>query len=324
MYPTGNGEIDLPQVVLKLNNKTIEKMKVFYRDRLKSAPPGSVFAAKTSDCSITAYNSGKVLFQGKGSDKEAGKWGIVNKDNPSKTKQTTRKIHSYSPPQKLFTSSHIGSDEAGTGDFFGPITVAAAYVTADQIPFLKQLGVRDSKNLTDEKIETIAKALLAHSIPYSLVVLRNEKYNHLQKKGWSQGKMKTMLHHHALEKLSNKIAPERPEGILIDQFSDPGVYINHLKSERSVLQENVYFMTKAESYSIAVAAGSILARASFVNEMNKLSKKMGIELPKGASQKVDQTAAGIIQKHGKQALGEIAKLHFANTKKAEAYTQKDY
>ncbi len=314
----------MPQVVLKLNNEIIEKMKAFYQDRMKTAPPGSVFAAKTPDCSITAYKSGKVLFQGKGSDKEASKWGDKNGKSPLKTKQTARKKHAYAPPEGLFTSSHIGSDEAGTGDFFGPITVAAVYVTAEQIPLLKELGVKDSKNLTDEKISAIAKALIAQSIPYSLVVLRNEKYNRLQAKGWSQGKMKTMLHHHALEKVSKKIAPERPSGILIDQFSEPGVYINHLKSERFVLQDNVYFMTKAESHSIAVAAGSILARASFVNEMNKLSKKMGIELPKGASQKVDQTAARIIQRHGKQALGEIAKLHFANTKKAEAYTQKDF
>ncbi|WP_053218969.1 ribonuclease HIII [Virgibacillus senegalensis] len=309
----------MPQLVLKMDNKTMEKMKVYYQDYLKSAPTGSVFAAKTPNCTITAYRSGKVLFQGKAPDKEAGQWGDKRQISQSNLKRKDQKKHAYSPSSELFTSSHIGSDEAGTGDYFGPITVAAVYVTAEQMPLLKELGVRDSKNLTDEKIESIAKALVAQSIPYSLVVLRNEKYNQLQKKGWTQGKMKTMLHHHAIEKLSSKIAPERPAGILIDQFSEPGVYINHLKTERSSLQENVYFMTKAESYSLAVAAGSIIARASFVKEMNKLSEKMGINLPKGASGKVDQTAARIMKLHGKQALNKIAKLHFANTEKAGTY-----
>ncbi|GAA5416288.1 ribonuclease HIII [Paraliobacillus ryukyuensis] len=309
------------QIVLTLPLSKIETMQQAYQNQLKTAPQGAIFAAKTTTSSITAYRSGKVLFQGKQPEVEAAKWGNI--DTPLPKKQTkAKKAHAFSPSNTLFQQSHIGSDEAGTGDYFGPITVCAAYVKDSQIELLKELGVRDSKNLTDDSIRAITKKLLQLELPYSLVVLHNEKYNQLQAKGWTQGKMKTMLHHHAINKLLTKIAPTKPAGVLIDQFCEPHVYERHLKSENATIQENVYFLTKAESHSIAVAAGSIIARASFVKEMEKLSDKAGFNLPKGASAKVDQSAAYLMKKQGKENLQFFAKVHFANTKKAAKYYKK--
>ncbi|CQR48076.1 Ribonuclease HIII [Paraliobacillus sp. PM-2] len=308
------------QIVLKLPLNKIEEMKKSYQSQLKNPPQGAIFAAKTLNSSITAYRSGKVLFQGKNPEIEAKKWGNIEETGPvNPPKKAKQKQHNFVPYPNLFNESHIGSDEAGTGDYFGPITVAAAYVEESQIPLLKELGVKDSKNLTDATITSIAKKLLQLDLPYSLVVLHNQKYNKLQQKGWSQGKMKAMLHHHALNQLMKKIDPLKPNGIIIDQFCEPHVYQRHLQSEQATLQENVYFMTKAESHSIAVAAGSIIARASFVQEMNKLSSKAGMNLPKGASAKVDQVIASMIKKYGRNSLNTFAKVHFANTKKASAY-----
>lgn len=308
------------QIVLNLSNETIKEMQQVYKNRLKSPPNGAIFSAKTEASTITAYKSGKVLFQGKQPELEANKWGGSSQSNSKAGKKKANTLHAYHPEPRLFTSSHIGSDEAGTGDYFGPITVAAAFVRAEQIPLLKELGVKDSKNLTDSTIQSIATKIVQMNMPYSLVILHNPKYNALQEKGWSQGKMKTMLHHHAIQRLLKKMAPEKPDGILIDQFSEPHVYKNHLKSENQHLTENTYFMTKAESYSIAVAAGSIIARASFVKEMDKLSHKAGIELPKGASNKVDRVAATLIQQNDLAYLHNFAKTHFANTKKAMMLT----
>lgn len=302
----------MAQVVLSLPSDQIQKMQAYYQADLKPSPQHAAFAAKTSDCSITAYRSGKVVFQGKNPDAEAQKWGTI-----IPVSSRPDKVHSFFPPDSLYTSSHIGSDEAGTGDYFGPITVAAVYVDAEKSNMLKEMGVRDSKHLTDDKIQQIAKELVKHKVPYSLVILHNEKYNTLQRKGWTQGKMKTMLHHHAISNLMEKIVPVEPEGILIDQFSEPDVYIKHLKSEKKQLQKRVYFRTKAESYSLSVAAGSIIARASFVKEMEKLSEKTGVSLPKGASKKVDEAAASLIHQYGSPILETCAKVHFANTKKAE-------
>ncbi|MDY0408617.1 ribonuclease HIII [Paracerasibacillus soli] len=129
----------------------------------------------------------------------------------------------------------MGSDEAGTGDYFGPVTVASAYVDEEHIKILKEIGVQDSKKITDQTIQKLTKEILRLRIPYTLLNLHNEKYNKLQQQGWTQGKMKTLLHHHAIKKLLKKV-PNRPlEGILIDQFCMPDVYKRHLSSENESL-----------------------------------------------------------------------------------------
>lgn len=296
-------------------------MKDHYRSSLvEKLPPGSVFAAKTPGCMITAYKSGKVLFQGNDSEKEAGKWGgaetAVKRGVAAKAKTAKGSV-----PQGIGKMSAIGSDEVGTGDFFGPITVVAAYVQKENIPLLQELGVRDSKDLTDEKIISIAKEI-KHVVPFSLLTLKNEKYNQLQRSGMSQGKMKAILHNQAILNVLAKIAPEKPEAILIDQFVQESTYYQHVKNQKAIARENVYFSTKAEGIHIAVAAASILARYAFVQYIDKLSEAAGFRIPKGAGSHVDEAAAKLILKKGNDILPAFVKLHFANTDKAMALVHK--
>ena len=110
----------------------------------------------------------------------------------------------------------------------------------------------------------------------------NEKYNELLDKGNNQGKLKALLHNKAIINLLAKIAPTKPDGILIDQFTQPDTYYKYLANQKQVQRDNVYFATKGESIHLAVAAASILARYSFVKQFDELSKKAGMQLPKGA------------------------------------------
>lgn len=305
------------QKVITTTIDKIKEMKQHYHNHLEKTPQGAIFRAKTALAVITAYRSGKVLFQGSQPEKECANW-IAD----------TESIPDHQPPEKaktaqlsdsIFQQNHIGSDESGTGDYFGPITVAAVFATAEQQAQLKALGVEDSKHLKDDVIYRIAKNVLKLPVSYTVLLLSNEKYNLLQEKGWSQGKMKAMLHHHAINKLLKKIDTSQNNGIVIDQFCEPAVYKRYLQSESLTLPDKTTFITKAESHSINVAAASILARARFVSAMNKLSKEAGMTLPKGASAKVDQTAANYIKTYGRNNLGHVAKLHFSNTQKAEKY-----
>lgn len=313
-----NGEMSMPQLVHVLSEQTIQKMHQFYLSTCTTTPQGAVFRAKTDSAVITAYKSGKVLFQGSTPEVEANKWTNTQTETTKKTTKSTAQTI-YTPPEGIFQNDHIGSDEAGTGDYFGPFTVACTYVEKHQIHILKEIGVQDSKNLTDPVIKKISKEIIRLGIPYSLLILHNQKYNILQKKGWSQGKMKAMLHHHAINKLLGKISDKPLSGIVIDQFCDPAVYKRYLASEQEKMADNTYFITKGESHSIAVAAGSIIARTSFLNEMDKLSEQVGIELLRGASNKVDQRIAQVIREKGADILDTCAKVHFANTKKSEQY-----
>ncbi|MCM3669842.1 ribonuclease HIII [Mesobacillus maritimus] len=300
--------------VIKATSADIKKMMDHYQRYLsEKVPPGGVFAAKTPSCAITAYKSGKVLFQGKDGEIEAAKWGDASLSQ-SKPKTDKRPSGSHLPTN-FASMSVIGSDEVGTGDFFGPITVVAAYVKKEDIELLKELGVQDSKNLKDDKIIEIAKQLVKF-VPYSLLTLHNPKYNKMQGSGMSQGKLKALLHNQAIQHVLDKIAPEKPEAILIDQFAKEEIYYNYLKTQRNIVRENVYFSTKGESVHLAVAAASMIARYAFVKHFEQLSEKAGFTLPKGAGAQVDQAAARLINRKGADCLPEFVKLHFANTEKA--------
>ncbi len=311
----------MSHTVIQVNLSAIQDMKNHYQAFCSDkVPPGGIFSAKVPSCTITAYKSGKVLFQGASSENEAAKWMKRNPGTPAgkpaKTVSNSVKQHAYSPPANIGVLSIIGSDEVGTGDFFGPITVAAVYADAKAIPLLKELGVKDSKHLKDPQIMKIA-AELKHAVPFTLLVLDNEKYNKMQEKGMSQGKMKAYLHNIAITKLIEKIQPAQADAVFIDQFAKPDIFFNYLKGQQMFSADKIYLSTGAESMHVGVAAASILARAAFVKKFEALSAEAGFTIPKGAGPAVDKAAARLIEEKGMESLRKFTKLHFANTEKAK-------
>lgn len=302
-------------VLLIPTNVQKEVMSYYSSYYVERKAPGVVFAAKLTDTAITMYKSGKLMFQGGGAEREAARWG--HEQSTGNATGVAAKIGAKGDtlPDGFAAMSVLGSDETGTGDYFGPVTVAAVYVPASKIELVQELGVKDSKMLTDDYMRRIAPDLRAACV-HSVLVLRNEKYNKIQAKGYSQGKIKAMMHNQALGHVLAKMAPEKPDHILIDQFAERGVYYNYLKNEREIVRENVLFSTKAEQLHVAVATASILARATFLKEMDRLSEEAGMELLKGASGKVDQMAARIWKQQGEEKLQSMTKWHFANTEKA--------
>ncbi|MFF2755119.1 ribonuclease HIII [Psychrobacillus sp. NPDC058041] len=300
--------------VLVMQPNEIEKVKAHYAQyKVERSAPGVLFAAKLSDTAITIYKSGKVMFQGNGASREVSLWGGISNASIEKVFSSATKGDTLPPNFSSF--SVIGSDETGTGDYFGPITVAACYVRSDQIELIQELGVKDSKMLTDDVMRKMAPDLMA-TLTHSVLILKNEKYNNIQSRGWSQGKIKALMHNQALKHVLNKMNPDKPAYILIDQFAERGIYYNHIKTEKEIVRENVLFSTKAEQLHVSVAAASIIARYAFLKEMDRLSEIANTTIPKGASSKVDEIAAKILLKHGETFLKTITKWHFANTQKA--------
>ncbi|AYC29804.1 ribonuclease HIII [Paenisporosarcina cavernae] len=299
----------MSNIVIQLSGKELEKVKTYYlENKVDRNAPGLIFSAKLPDVVISIYRSGKIMFQGAGSEREASRW---NMD----VQGSTSSIRTTHLPENLSTSSVIGSDETGTGDFFGPMTVAACFVPHDKIALLKELGVKDSKNLTDTQMVDMSEHIKAACI-YSVLILGNVKYNSLQQNGYNQGKMKAMMHNQVLKHVLRKIAPDKPDYILIDEFAKKDIYYRYIGKEPEIIRENVYFSTKAEGLHVAVAAASIIARVAFVEEMNRLSQSAGVTLPKGAGPKVDEIAAKLLLSKGKEFVSTITKSHFANTEKA--------
>ncbi len=237
----------LSNIVLQFSKNDLSRVKKYYENDITKIPPNSLFLAKLDTVTVVAYKSGKVMFQGGNAQQEAEKWQTLASGGTSKKPAVNE--HKYQPSQSLFHQAHIGTDEAGTGDYFGPITVSAVYVSEENLPILKEMGITDSKTLTDARISNLAKEIVKLKIPYTLLTLDNQKYNKLQKKGWNQGKMKAMLHQHAIQKLLIKIADTPLHGILIDQFCQPSSYLKHIREEGIKLEKNTFL-----SFSTSVAA----------------------------------------------------------------------
>lgn len=288
-------------IVIKVDEETKQKMIAYYKDKIRDKKiPYAIFQAQEEDTVITLYESGKAMFQGISADVDASMWAMLQ----DKKEETNNE-------EDLYHITSIGSDEVGTGDYFGPVVVCAAYVNIEDIKFLEELKVKDSKQITDDYIRKIAPTI-AKKIDYELLVLSNKEYNEKYKRIQNINKIKAIMHNKVLYTLHQRHSDCNK--IIIDEFAKENSYFNYLKEVTNV-ERNLIFTPKAENKNMAVGAAAILARFSFLEIMDKLSDKYHEPLLKGASSEVDKQAERLIEKYGKEVLDDIAKLHFINTER---------
>ena len=304
-------------IVFKVSDNVKEKMIKYYKDlRRDKTPPYAIFQAEEADTIITLYESGKAMFQGISADIDANIWidlerklnnRIINikngKDkNKSEKKENIRLFDKYNT---------IGSDEVGTGDYFGPIVVVASFVAKEDINFLDELKVTDSKALSDEYIKKIAPKL-TEKIPYSAYVLSNEEYNKFYSEFFNMNKIKAILHNKVLLNMVNKSYPY--DKIIVDEFTPARNYYGYLTEVKDKIT-NITFVQKAESKCLSVAVSSIIARYIFLKLIHEMSSELGSDIPKGAGLQVDEFAKKIAKEKGMDSLNKYVKLNFKNTNK---------
>lgn len=294
-------------VVIRVSDKTREKMIKYYEDKKKDKViPYVVFQAVDNDTVVTMYESGKVMFQGKSADVDSAMW--IEMDGAERIVKERKEKDKAD--MKYYNTSAIGSDEVGTGDYFGPIVVTASLVKKEDIPYLEELGIKDSKKLTDDKILTIAPKV-AKRIKYKSIILNNTEYNQKYKDN-NMNKIKSIMHNKALFQMVQETPKEDYEYIIVDEFAHEDRYYAYL-SDTPNIQRGITFMTKAEDKNLAVACSSVISRYIFLKEFDKLADSLHIPLPKGAGPQVDSIGEEIVEKYGKEKLSEVAKLNFANT-----------
>lgn len=298
--------------VIRVDNDTKKLMNEFYKDMKRDKTPTyAVFQADTGDTIVTLYESGKAMFQGVSADIEAGMWESIRKDKDNidyfmDTKDTKiKKEEQVDIPSDI---ASVGSDEVGTGDYYGPIVVTASFVSKDNIPFLNELGVRDSKKLSDEQILKIVPKIIK-KIPYKTIMLSNKEYNDNYGKDMNMNKIKAVLHNKVLTEM---VKDNDYDYIVVDQFEPEKSYYNHLSDVPNPLK-GITFITKAEDKCLSVAVSSLISRYIFIKEIDKLGDKYGIFLPKGANYYVEDVGIKLVNKYGEKILHDIAKLNFSNT-----------
>ncbi|MBN1946809.1 MAG: ribonuclease HIII [Bradymonadales bacterium] len=267
--------------------------------------PYAFWRAESPECAVTFYRSGKLVIQGA----QVESWSQLL--SPSQFLDGAGAARFGKAVEKLDQKelqAWIGSDESGKGDYFGPLVVCATRVERSQLDLLAELGVADCKLLTDPQVNALAPGLKA-LCPYSLVVVNPDRYNTLrQQMDNNLNRLLAWAHARAIEDLLAR-HPDTTT-VLVDRFGPESRMIQALMTrgrEVRLLQR-----PKAEE-DPAVAVASILARHEFLRRLKALSKSYSMTFPKGAGLPVIAAARQFVASHGKEALAQVAKVHFKTT-----------
>lgn len=272
-----------------------------------------------STATIVSYSSGKCVLQG-----TAPAWqsvfdaldvvlsplgGLGRSDSKEISSPTAATVDPNEP--------HIGTDEAGKGDYFGPLVCAAVYVDEGLANELKAMGVRDSKALSDRRVKELAEAIKSVADGrYAITPINPPKFNELYGQFSKEKKNLNSLlawgHARSIDRLLSAPAGRgmKPRYVLVDQFADA----RHVEERTRRAGIPIHQRPKAED-DIAVAAASILARDAFLNWLAQWSGRAGLNLPKGASQQVIDAGKEFVRRWGRRHLGDVVKLSFRTTTK---------
>lgn len=265
--------------------------------------PHTRMAAQGNHLTINLYNSGKCVVQGKG----AADW-VTFTLEPQVLGEAKIGYEDVHDPQA--SQPHMGVDESGKGDFFGPLVIAAAYVDQEIVESFRSMNVRDSKTITSDKVaEAMAEKIIGIlGRRYAIVTVGPAAYNRMYAKMRNVNTLLAWGHARAIENLL-EFVPDCPRA-LSDQFGPTHRIEKALmeKGQKIKLDQR----TKAES-DPAVAAASILARAGFLRAIRQLGQKYGVKIPKGASTQTREAAIELVKKHGPSVLHDTCKGHFRTT-----------
>lgn len=277
-----------------LGSKMMEDLKLM--DFELSNPPYTIFSAKKKGVSCTLYQSGKLTVQGK---EMRSFIEFYLEPNILKTFSYT-----YSEvDDSLNKTARIGIDESGKGDFFGPLCVAGVFAEDEGIAKLKEIGVRDSKTLSEKAIREIGNKI-RNNFVHQIVKINPIKYNELIVQFGNLNRLLAWGHATTIEQLVEKT---NCRCVIIDQFADEKVVLTALK--RKHLELDLTQRHRGEE-DLVVAAASILARQAFVESLDKMEKEFDQEFPKGASQRTILFGRKFLRKHGREELKKVGKLHF--------------
>lgn len=268
-------------------------------------PPHTLFQAMGEGVSCTVYLSGKVVVQGKAS-KEFIEFFL----EPEFLFKQGELLETIKLP--FSNEPHIGSDESGKGDFVGPLCVVALYANQEDVIKLQSMGVRDSKTLDARSIGLLAKQLRGEFIHHA-VILKPEKYNELYASFKNLNKLLAWAHSAAIRQLVEKTDCRK---ILIDKFAHESVM--KMAFGREYAELDIVQQTKAEA-DLVVAAASIIARQYFVEGMQELFKRTGIDLKKGGGSSATHSVQLFVNKYGAQHLKHVVKMHFKNLDEISSY-----
>lgn len=302
----------MPYIKFSADEALMEEIRDFYE--APSYPnkknPYLVFQVKTLDnVQVTCYKSKEIYtLMFSGDRNKIIDEALIFIDNPVVIDEKTIN------KDYLDNSYQIGTDEVGVGDFFGPLIVAATYVTPENLNLIEKLGIKDSKKLTDTKILEIGPIVEKYFL-HEVCLCSPKKLVDLKNNGWNMHKIMANLHNTAQNNLLSKIKVNPSTKIYIDEFSNENLYFKYLVTNKPNLP--IHFETKGESLYPSVACSSVLARYHFLKIWEKMNEYFKTEIPKGAGEEVDKTVQKLLRKYSLKDLKPYMKTFFRNYKDIE-------
>jgi ribonuclease HIII len=251
---------------------------------------------------VNFFRTGKVSIQGKSSTlKELLEdWWLARTNLEADIARQQR-------PQELDGTPRVGTDEAGKGDYFGPLVVAGVRVLGERAARkLREIGARDSKTLSVSRATSLAPRIIESVGPENtrVVVLHPQEYETRRRaSGDNVSKLLSEVNVQILDELKDEV-----ELFVVDEFGKAAS--SHIGSQ---LPPGVRLVVRPGAEDdVAVASASILARARYLEEMEALSEEVGFELPRGATH-VLEAARRVVEECGLEGLAGVAKVHFGTT-----------
>ena len=296
--------------VFALSAKQAEALESALRSQLPPESewrqvPHARYSVKALGVVLTCYKSGKLVVQGSQHESFVAKF--LSDASPSAKKQAKP-----DDPELTFENFSLGSDETGKGDYFGPLVVAACAASPDQREALEEIGVTDSKALSDARAQRMA-GLIESAFDHAIVQLGPEEYNETHRSTGNVNVILAKMHAEALSQLARR-NPETAT-IVVDRFTTTGSVAKAVQATGTSIEGIRWIeIPRAERHPV-VAAASILARAAFLEGLAACSESCGSDLHKGAGAPVDTVAQRVFDVGGDALLGTVAKMHFKNTTK---------
>jgi ribonuclease HIII len=284
-----------------LNNYELAQIiKTLKSYRLPNPSTNLKYFFKVGKITISIFNTNRMVIQGQNASAYGNELLLGAKANNPKP----------------LSPNYIGCDEVGVGDYFGGLVTCAVYLKQVNEQQLINLGVKDSKNLTDARMRNMYPTLIK-LVDYECLVYEPVQYNQLIAQFHNTHAIKTCMHDKTIKRLIKDYNIPTDTSIVMDQYADKETYYKYFKllniSNPTLIS---HFETKAENKYLAVAAASIIARVNFLNHINDLSKKVGFQLLLGASNpKIIDQARTIYVSGGKVKLKQFAKIDFRTTEK---------
>jgi ribonuclease HIII len=282
------------KLILKQGQKDSVKQLLSSKGFTFSSHQHAFWRASKNGLSIIFYEKGTLLFQGSESSvKESLAWfpgAEENTANPS--------------------VSILGLDESGKGDYFGPLVLAGAIVTPENFQQIKDLGVVDSKKLSDSQIQKIFNGL-KDKILFKVRIILPEDYNPLYAR-------LTNLNLLMVSEYKNLIARfdlDSYDKIILDKFSQSE---SQNKEIRKASPKEMLIIEKGEA-NLSVAAASIIARFYFIQWFPEIEKSKRLSLPKGSGRESGELFSRLKTSLKPEEFQAIAKSHFKESFKNELF-----